>query len=196
MTARRIRRIRFVAGILLATVVAILILKYADTQNPAAQPSHLWEEGNDFSITSLPWWLASGGAIGVVAGLVFFRVEVESQMRRGMAMASCTIVLVAVILAFLSFKMSGYSFTLQQLAIVAGLDIVEYFILATLPALACLALVSMLTSRPARRSAVDIMPRELREQYLQRTAQAAQQKKFALPGWLVRRKEHESSLHP
>ncbi|SRR5579884_1360788 len=186
-------RIRFVVGILLATVAAILVLKYGDIQNPVAQPSHLWEAGNDFSLTSLPWWVASGAAIGLVVGLTLFRVEVESQVRRGAAMICSTIVLAAVILAFLAFMEGGYTFTLQDFAIAAGLDIVEYFMLAILPAMACLILVSVLTSRPTRRSAIEIMPEELRTQYLQR---AAQRKKFTFPDWLTRRKEHESGLHP
>jgi hypothetical protein len=182
-------RVRYVAGILLATVVAILFLKFADGQVPKAEPSHLWEENNPYSLFSLPWWVASGALMGVVIGLSLFRME--NQMQRGAILLSVAILLVAAILASLTF--TGFTLTLQTYAIAAGIDIVSFFLVATLPALAGLTVTSMLTSRPARRSAIEIMPDELREKYLR---QSAQRKRFALPEWLTRRSEHESSIHP
>jgi len=182
-------RVRYFAGILLATVVAILLLKFADGQIPQAEPSHLWEENNPYSLFSLPWWVGSGAVMGVVIGLVLFRVE--SQMQRGVMMLSLAIILVAATLALLTF--TGYTISLRAYALAAGFDILTFFLVATLPALAGLTVTSMLTSRPARRSAIEIMPDELREKYMR---QQAQQKKFALLEWLTRRREHESSIHP
>lgn len=179
-------RIRNILGIVLATVAAIFFLEFSDSQSRYALPSRLYREGNDLLGTGLPWWVAAGGIVGLLIGLSLIRSE--RQVQQGFINVTATIALVAVILSYVAFTSAGYAVTLSAYLLVAVINILLLFFVAGLPAVAALVLVSMLTSRPPKRSAWEIMPSELKEELLHRPTP----QKFSLFAWLTRHNHQES----
>jgi hypothetical protein len=180
-----ILRIHSSMGNVLATLAGILFLKYADTQSPFALPSHLYQEGNDQLGYGLPWWVMSGAVVGLVIALSLLRYE--RQLQQGFVNITIAIALVAFILSY--FVFAGYTITLPDYLLVSVINVILLSIIASLPAGAALIIVSMLFSRPAKRSGLDIMPDELKAERLRR---ASQQKHPSLLMWLQRDSPPES----
>jgi hypothetical protein len=164
--SRRAFWIRFVVGMVVSVIAGVIILRIGDEKAPLALPSQL---GN-FALAwgqAFTWWCFTGAVIAAISTLAMFRSG-GSEMAGGLQIAFAASVVLVIVLTI--WKFVPYPGELSPFSlIVAFLSALFVFgISAFLPETLTVFLLSILLAWIAspNRSAIDIMPDELRERYL------------------------------
>lgn len=175
MNARLEQAIRIAIGSVIGVIVAYIILKIGDYNEPAVQPSLLYQEGSGVWVAGFIWWTSAGLAIGLAAGLITVRMETARTFITNAFSALGAIIILVAILSYQRFALSPDQLDLGNYLIVYGSNIVYFMYFATFPAIFGILIAQILIAPFAkRRSALPIMPDELRERFLQEQAEHKQ----------------------
>ncbi len=169
MTSRLGVFLRILLAIALGTIVVILILRYGDQSVPEAAPSPLYQPGNPAWPAAIIWWSSAGAAAGIIAGFVALRIKGSTV---GFSLATLFLIDVCVgfILAGVWLHASG-SLVVSDIVKLGAIDSFYFIAVSTVPAVLGLFAGSLIAGAVDvlidRRSALEIMPDELREKYEQ-----------------------------
>ncbi len=167
MTSRLGISLRILLAIALGTIVVILILRYGDQSVPEAAPSHLYQPGNPAWPAAIIWWSSAGAAAGILAGFVALRVKGSTV---GFSLAALFLIDVCVgfILSGVWLHTTG-PLMFSDLLKLGAINSFYFIAVSTVPAVLGLFAGSLTAGAVDavidRRSALEIMPDELREKY-------------------------------
>jgi hypothetical protein len=167
MNSRVAHALRILIGSVLGTIVGIIILKYGDYYEPAVMPSHLYQTGTSVWVAGLGWWAGAGLAIGFIAGLITLRLnDARTFMTNALSAAGAFVIMVA-ILSYQRFDLAPDQLTLVNYLIVYGTNLIYFMYLGTFPALFGILIAQLIIGpfNVKKRSALSIMPDELRERF-------------------------------
>jgi hypothetical protein len=160
---------RLTGGTVIATIVAIIILKIGDAVLFVEQPSRLYQLGDTTWPASIPWWFASGAAIGLIAGVFSFRANMPNV---AFAIIPLTTFTSAFILGTVVLRAAGELSFVNVLEVWA-FDGIFYTFVAAFPAFLVSFITVSLLDRPRRRSIEEILPDELKRQHEQQAREHA-----------------------
>lgn len=118
---------------------------------------------------SIPWWFASGGAIGLIAGLCSFRASAPNV---AFAIIPLTTFTTALVVAIQLLQATGELSPFNILELWA-FDGIFYTFVAAFPAFMLALLSISLLDRPRRRSIEEILPDELKREHEQQAREHA-----------------------
>lgn len=154
---------RILVGVVLGTIVGIALLHFGDFEEPAVQPSHIYQPGNPIWTAGIPYWWLAGAGIGVMAGLASFRYR--GRLAALSLVAAAGGVLGTTFVAAFQSLAQSHEVTLNNLLIEGGIYTGFFVVLTFLPIFLVVVIMSSLFARERYRSALDIMPDELRHHY-------------------------------
>lgn len=177
MNSHTAHALRILLGSVVGAIVSIVILKYGDYYQPAVMPSRLYQTGTDVWIGGLIWWGGAGLAIGFIAGLISLRMQDARTFMTNAAAAAGAFLIMIAILSYQRFDLAPDQLTVVNYLIVFGTNLIYFIYLGTFPAIFGILIAQLVISpiNIKRRSALDIMPDELRARYQHDEATRKQQ---------------------
>lgn len=164
---------RVLIGTVVNIVVIVAFLKYGDSRDPFAVPSHIilgspvWEAG-------IIWWVESGIITGFVATLATVRAH-DRSLETGLPIIFLSSAFAALILGIIAL-ISANQLSPYNVLVVGGLYIVFYVLISFFPALLSLAIFNAISGFIGgvftQSTASTIMPPDLRRSYEEERAQA------------------------
>lgn len=175
---------RVALGATLGAAGGIVALRFGDTVDPAVLPSHVYQIGNYTWPAGIIWWWLAGAVIGVCGGAISFRYRGRVSTLSLIA-ATVAVVAMNLVLAYLALA-SVNAVSVPNLLIEWATYTAFFTIITALPILLIVIILSSTFALGKSRSALEIMPNELRQPF---EAQRARER--ALPWY--RRVLHRSA---
>jgi hypothetical protein len=164
---RQYYTMRVLIGSLAGTALAFTILKIGDAVNPTfIKPSLLFIGGLDFWVAGMVWWMSAGLAIGICAAAATIRLDEVNTLHFNALSALLSVIELVALSSYLRFGLSGVPLTWLAYLQAYLLNLIFFLFLALFPILLGILLGRLVFSLfNQRRSAMAIMPDELRERY-------------------------------